>query len=82
MQFMASFVMVIIIYNYIYIYKTIKIFNALPTTTTTKDTFGNPKKFKVALKHYLLTHSFHNVDFQWTEYLTHVMLETTLLYKF
>jgi len=31
-------------------------------TSTFKDVSGNPKKFKVALKHYLLTHSFYNLD--------------------
>jgi hypothetical protein len=38
----------------------IKIFNALPTTI--KNISGNSRKFKVALKHYLLTHSFYNLD--------------------
>jgi hypothetical protein len=41
-------------------YSGINIFNALPTTI--KNTSGNPKKFKVTLKHYLLTHSFYNLD--------------------
>jgi len=41
-------------------YSGIKVFNALPTTI--KDISGNPKKFKVALKNYLLTHSFYNLD--------------------
>jgi hypothetical protein len=27
-----------------------------------KDISGNPKKFKVALKNYLLTHSLYNLD--------------------
>ena len=27
-----------------------------------KDISSNPKKFKDALKHYLLTHSFYNLD--------------------
>jgi len=35
-------------------YSGIKVFNALPMTI--KDISCNPKKFKVALKHYLLTH--------------------------
>ena len=38
----------------------IRVFNALPSPI--KDISGNPKKFKVALKHYLLTHSFYNLD--------------------
>jgi hypothetical protein len=41
-------------------YSGIKIYNALPMTV--KNTSGNPKKFKVTLKHYLLTHSFYNLD--------------------
>jgi hypothetical protein len=41
-------------------YSGIKIFYAVPTTI--KDIYGNSKKFKVALKHYLLTHSFYNLD--------------------
>jgi hypothetical protein len=41
-------------------YSGIKIFNALPMTF--KDISGNPKKFKAALKHYLLIHSFYNLD--------------------
>jgi hypothetical protein len=40
-------------------YSGINISNALPMTI--KVTSGNPKKFKVALKHYLLTHSFYNL---------------------
>jgi hypothetical protein len=48
------------IYQREFFYSGIKIFNALPMTI--KDTSGNPKKFKVALKHYLLTHSFYNLD--------------------
>jgi len=38
----------------------IKVFNALPTTI--KDISSNPKKFKVTLKHYLLTHLFYSLD--------------------
>ena len=41
-------------------YSGIKVFNALPSPI--KDISCNPKKFKVALKHYLLTHSFYNLD--------------------
>jgi hypothetical protein len=41
-------------------YSGIQIFNALPMTI--KDTSGDPKKFKVALKPYLLTHSFYKLD--------------------
>ena len=29
---------------------------------TIKDISGNPRKFKVALKNYLLTHLFYNLD--------------------
>jgi hypothetical protein len=42
------------------LYSGINIFNALPMTV--KDTSGNTKKFKVAVKHYLLTHSFYILD--------------------
>ena len=41
-------------------YSGIKVFNALPSTI--KDIASNPKKFKVAIKHYLLKHSFYNLD--------------------
>jgi hypothetical protein len=44
----------------IFYYSGIKIFNALPMTI--KDTSGDPKKFKVALKPYPLTHSFYKLD--------------------
>ncbi len=37
-----------------------KIFNGLPRAI--KDISSEPKKFKVALKHYLLTHSFYSLD--------------------
>jgi len=40
-------------------YSGIKVFNALPLAI--KDISGNPKKFKVALKHYQLN-SFYNLD--------------------
>jgi hypothetical protein len=41
-------------------YYGIKVFNALPSPI--KDISCNPKTFKVTLKHYLLTHSFYNLD--------------------
>jgi hypothetical protein len=41
-------------------YPGIKVFNALPSPI--KNISGNLKKFKVALKHYLLTHPFYNLD--------------------
>jgi len=41
-------------------YSAINVFNALPATI--KDISGNPKKFKVAVKNYLPTHSFYNLD--------------------
>jgi len=41
-------------------YSGIKVFNAFPSPI--KDISSNPKKFKVALKHHLLTHSFYNLD--------------------
>ena len=41
-------------------YSGINVLNALPSPI--KDISCNPKKFKVALKHYLLTHSFYNLD--------------------
>jgi hypothetical protein len=41
-------------------YSSIKIFNGLPKAI--KDFSSKPKKFKIALKHYLLKHSFYSVD--------------------
>jgi hypothetical protein len=41
-------------------YSGIKIFNGLPQAI--KDISSMPKKFKIALKHYLLTHSFYSLD--------------------
>jgi formate/nitrite transporter FocA (FNT family) len=41
-------------------YSGIKIFNSLPKAI--KDISSKPKKFKIALKHYLLTHSFYSLD--------------------
>jgi len=41
-------------------YSDIKVFNALPITI--QDISSNPKKFKVILKHCLLTHSFYSLD--------------------
>jgi hypothetical protein len=41
-------------------YSGIKILNNLPKAI--KDMSSKPKKFKVALKHYLLTHSFYSLD--------------------
>ena len=38
----------------------IKIFNSLPKAI--KDISSKPKKFKVTLKYYLLTHSFYSLD--------------------
>jgi hypothetical protein len=43
-----------------FFYSGIKVFNALPTTI--KDISSNSQKFKVTLKHYLLTQSFYNLD--------------------
>ena len=40
-------------------YSGIEVFNALPTTI--KDISSNPRRFKVTLKHYLLTHSFYRL---------------------
>ena len=42
------------------LYSGVKLFNILPKAI--KDTSGNPRKFKVALKHYLLTHSYYDID--------------------
>jgi hypothetical protein len=42
------------------LYSGVKIFNALPMAI--KDTSGNPRKFKVVLKHYLLTHSYYDLE--------------------
>jgi len=39
------------------LYSGIKVYNALPVTL--KDISSNPKQFKVALKRYLLPHSFY-----------------------
>jgi hypothetical protein len=57
-------------------YSGIKVFNALPTTI--KGISSNPKKFKVTLKHYLLTHSLYSMDefYYWTEYSTYAMFIT------
>jgi hypothetical protein len=41
-------------------YSGIKIFNGLPKAI--EDISSKPKKFKIALKHYLLTHSFYSLD--------------------
>jgi len=41
-------------------YSGIKIFNSLPKEI--KDISSKPKKFTIALKHYLLTHSFYSLD--------------------
>jgi hypothetical protein len=41
-------------------YAGIKIFNKLPIEI--KNTCNNLKKFKVALRHFLNTHSFYTVD--------------------
>jgi hypothetical protein len=41
-------------------YSGIKIFNGLPKAI--KNITSRPKKFKIALKHYLLTHSFYSFD--------------------
>jgi hypothetical protein len=41
-------------------YSGIKICNGLPKAM--KDICSKPKKFKIALKHYLLTHSFYSLD--------------------
>jgi len=41
-------------------YLGIKIFNGLPKAI--KNISTKPKKFKTALKHYLLTHSFYSLD--------------------
>jgi hypothetical protein len=56
-------------------YSGIGVFNALPSPV--KDISGNPKKFKVVLKHILLTHSFYNLDKFFSEQnaLTYVMLD-------
>jgi len=43
---------------------------------------GNPEKFKVALKHYLLNHSFYNLDEFFSERNTYVTLHAITLYKF
>jgi hypothetical protein len=42
------------------LYSGVKLFNALPAAI--KDTSGNPRKFKVVLKHYLLTHSYYDLE--------------------
>jgi len=41
-------------------YSGFKIFNGLPAVI--KDISSKPKKFKIALKHYLLTRSFYSLD--------------------
>jgi hypothetical protein len=47
-------------------YSGIKIFNNLPLEI--KDVADNPKKFKLVLKKFLYTYTFHTVE----EYLTHL----------
>ena len=49
--------------NYLHLrsyYSGIKIFNGLPKAI--KDISSKPKKFKIALKHFLHTHSFYSLD--------------------
>jgi hypothetical protein len=41
-------------------YSGIRIFNGLPKAI--KDISSKPNKFKISLKHYLLTHSFYSLD--------------------
>jgi hypothetical protein len=41
-------------------YSDITPFNGLPKAI--EDISSKPKKFKIALKHYLLTHSFYSLD--------------------
>jgi membrane-bound metal-dependent hydrolase YbcI (DUF457 family) len=41
-------------------YSDIKIYNKLPKVI--KDFSSEPKRFKIALKHYQLTHSFYSLD--------------------
>jgi hypothetical protein len=56
------------------LYSGIKAFNAHPTSITAIS--SNPKKFKVALKCYLLSHSFYSAD----EFLVNRMLNTCYVY--
>jgi len=60
-----------------FFYIGIKVFNALPSPI--KDISGNPKTFKVALKHYLLTHSFYSLDEFFNEQHTYVMFDTNYI---
>ena len=49
------------IYTYLrYLWLCFRIFNSLPKAI--KDISCKPKKFKISLKHYLLTHSFYSLD--------------------
>jgi hypothetical protein len=41
-------------------YSSVKIFNSL--SKVIKGISSEPKRFKIALKHYLLTHSFYSLD--------------------
>ena len=41
-------------------YSGVKLFNSLPANI--KDTSEDPRKFKIALKHYLLAHSFYDLE--------------------
>ena len=41
-------------------YSGVKLFNSLPANI--KDTCEDPRKFKIALKHYLLAHSFYDLE--------------------
>jgi type IV secretory pathway VirB3-like protein len=49
----------LIMYQKGVLYSGIKVFNALPTTI--KDISSNPEKFKVTVKHYLLSHLFYSL---------------------
>ena len=53
------------------LYSGIKVLNALPMTI--KNISSYPKKFKVALKHYLLAHSFYTLDEYFSEQKTYAL---------
>ena len=69
-------------------YSGIKIFNGF--SKATKDISSKPKKVKIALKHYLLTHSFYSLDeffskqqhVTLTEFIYRIFLLCTIILNF
>ena len=57
-------------------YSGVKVFNSLPRTL--KDLSSKPRKFKIALKQFLQTHSFYSLDefFDKRDFLVYISLTT------